>query len=368
VEVEASHSALVHDYLTQRGGAERVVLSLARALEGAPVYTSLYQPETTFPEFAQLEVRTAPIDKIGLFRRHHRLALPVLAPTFSRLRIPADVAMCSSSGWGHGARVERRKIVYCHAPARWLYQTERYLRETGLVGRLALRAARPSLERWDKRAAATADRYLVNSTETARQVERLYGIEAEIVHPPATVDPRAEQCPVAGLEPGYVLCVSRLLPYKNVDRVIEAFRGLSAERLVVAGEGPERPRLGELAGPNVTVLGLVPEPELRWLYANASGLVGASFEDFGLTPVEAAVFGKPTAALRFGGYLDTIEEGRTGLFFEEPTPAEIRDAVRGLGSASWDAEAIARHGTSFSEERFIERIRRVVDEELAAPR
>lgn len=360
MKIEASHAALVHDYLTQRGGAERVVISLARALWDAPLYTSLYEPDTTFSEFADLDVRTLPIDRIGLLRRHHRLALPLLAPSFSRLRIPADVAVCSSSGWAHGARVEGLKIVYCHAPARWLYQPERYLGETGSIGRIALATARGSLERWDRRAASSADRYLANSTVTARQIERLYGIEAEVVHPPTTIDPRGEQRGVPGLEAGYVLCVSRLLPYKNVERIVEAFNGLPSEHLVVVGAGPERQRLAGVAGSNVSVLGVVPEAELRWLYANASGLVAASFEDFGLTPIEAAVFGKPTAALLFGGYLDTIEEGRTGLFFDEPTPAAIREAVRELARASWDSAAIAQHGMSFSEERFIERIRQVI--------
>src|SRR5437588_3963985 len=117
--------ALVHDYLTQRGGAERVVLAMTRAFPGAPLYTSLYDPAGTFPEFANVDVRRLSLDSVPLLRRHHRLALGVLAPAFSRLRVHADVAVCSSSGWAHGAHVTGRKIVYCHAPARWLYQPDR---------------------------------------------------------------------------------------------------------------------------------------------------------------------------------------------------------------------------------------------------
>jgi glycosyltransferase involved in cell wall biosynthesis len=366
--MEGTQRALVHDSLTQRGGAERVALSLAQALERPPLYTTLYENETTFPEFAELDVRTLPINEIGLMRRHHRLALPVLAPLLSHLRIRADVTVCSSSGWAHGAHVEGRTVVYCHTPARWLYQEERYLDGRSFLGRIALNATRRSLERWDKRAASSADRYLANSTATARSVEQLYGIEAEVVHPPATIDSGAERRPVPGVEPGYVLCVSRLLPYKNVDSVIDAFKALPSERLVVAGDGPELGRLTERAGPKVSLLGSVAEPELRWLYANASGLVGASFEDFGLTPIEAALFGKPTAALRFGGYLDTVIEGHTGLFFDEPTPALIARAVRELRDAQWDSTAIARHGASFEEGGFIRRIRQVVEEELSASR
>ena len=132
----------------------------------------------------------------------------------------------------------------------------------------------------------------------------------------------------AGIAPGYVLCVSRLLPYKNVDAVVRAFGCLGTEQLVVVGEGPDRRRLEALAGTNVHFVGSASEAELRWLYANAQCLVTASYEDFGLTPLEAAAFGIPTAALRFGGFLDTIRENRTGVYFDAPEPSQIASAVR----------------------------------------
>jgi glycosyltransferase involved in cell wall biosynthesis len=358
--------ALVHDYLTQPGGAERVVLSLGRAFPRAPLYTSLYEAETTFPQFSELDVRTMPLDRIGLLRRRHRLALPTLAPAFSRLNVPADVAVCSSSGWAHGAHVEGRKVVYCHAPARWLYQGDRYLRRAGLAGRLALQGLRRPLERWDRRAAASADRYLANSTATARQIERVYGIEAEVVHPPVSLDTRGGTSEVEGVEPGYVLSVARLLPYKNVDRVAAAFRLLPDERLVVVGTGPELENVRAAAGSNVVLLGAVQDAELRWLYEHASALVSASYEDFGLTPLEVAAFGKPTAALRFGGFLDTVLEGETGVFFDTPSPRAIAEAISDVLRRTWDDALIRSHAASFSEERFGERMRAIVAAERAA--
>src|SRR5271165_2138648 len=175
--------ALVHDYLTQRGGAERVVLAMQRAFPGAPLYTSLYDPPRTFPEFHYANVRTAPINRGPGLRRYHRLALPMLAHTFSTLRVDAAVAVCSSSGWAHGATVSGRKVVYCHTPARWLYQTDRYLgrpdRTKGagqVVKRAGIGALRARLEKWDRAAAASADRYLVVSTAVASAVRELYGI------------------------------------------------------------------------------------------------------------------------------------------------------------------------------------------------
>ncbi len=342
------------------------MLSLVRAFPDVPLYTSFYEPGGTFPEFARVEVRTSPLNLMPPLRRRHRLALPLLAPAFSRLRIEAEVAICSSSGWAHGARIDGRKVVYCHAPARWLYQTSRYLGDSELLPRAALSALRVPLVRWDRKAAAAASRYLTNSTWIAREIRRIYGIEAEVVHPPVAIDPAGPRRPPAGVEPGYVLCVSRLLPYKNVGAVVAAFAHLTSERLVLVGEGPVEARLRAGSSANVHFAGSVDDEELRWLYEHARCLVASSYEDFGLTPVEAAAFGRPTAALRFGGYLDTVREDETGVFFERPEAVAISDALRTVLGRSWDAAAIRRHAEGFSEERFIRRMREIADEELAA--
>jgi glycosyltransferase involved in cell wall biosynthesis len=352
--------ALAHDYLTQRGGAERVVLALTRAFPGAPVYTALYDPETTYEEFGSVDVRTEPLDRVRALRRHHRVALPLLAPTFSRMRIPAEVAVCSSSGWAHGAHVEGRKIVYCHTPARWLYQPERYLGQSGTVARIGRGVLHQPLERWDRKAAASADLYLANSTWIAREIDRIYGIEAEVLHPPLTVETDGVQEVHDELEPGFILCVSRLLPYKNVDAVVAAFRELPGRRLVLAGHGPDEAALRSAAGSNVTVAGSVSDAELRWLYANCSGLVAASYEDFGLTPIEAAAFGRPTAALRFGGFLDTIREGETGVYFDAPNPEAIACALDELLESSWNEQTLREHASTFGEDRFATKVREIV--------
>ena len=358
--------ALVHDYLTQRGGAERVVLSLARAYPDAPLHTSLYDADGTFPDFAELDIRPLAIDRIGVLRSRHRLALPVLAPAFSHLTVDAEVTVCSSSGWAHGARVTGRKIVYCHTPARWLYQTDRYLDGSSPVSKAVVSLLAPSLRRWDRKAAGSAHRYLVNSTAVRRRVADLYGIDAEIVPPPVEVDPNGPATEIEDLAPGFFLCVSRLLPYKNVDAVSEAFRLLPDHRLVVVGSGPLAGPIRAAAPPNVTVLGRVDDASLRWLYRSCAGLVAASHEDFGLTPVEAASFGKPTAALRWGGFLDTIVEGTTGVFLDQPQPRPIAEAVDLLSETRWSSEALRAHAERYSAERFTRRIEAVVAEERRA--
>ena len=355
---------IAHDYLTQRGGAERVVLSLLKAFPDAPIYTTLYNPATTFPEFRDAQVITSGLNRVPLFRNDHRLALPLLAGAANSLRIDADVVIASSSGWAHGFPTTGRKIVYCHSPARFLYLTDEYLGPGGvrtLKGRL-LRLMRSPLIGWDQRAARTAHRYLCNSSVIKQRIEDVYGIAADVIAPPAGVRSSDVQEPVEELEPwagGYYLVVSRLLPYKNVRQVIEAFSGLP-DRLVVVGRGPLQDELASHLPENVQLLGSLSDAQLRWTYAHSRGLIAASFEDFGLTPLEAGAFGKPTLALHAGGFLDTVEDGVNGAFFDVPTPAAIRDAVVLDRHRTWAPQRITAHADTFSEERFIQRLQGLV--------
>ena len=230
----------------------------------------------------------------------------------------------------------------------------------------ALTLLAPYLRGWDRRAAATADRYLVNSHAVQDRVADLYGLRADVIPPPVDVRHEGEVEPVAGLEPGFFLCVSRMLPYKNVGAITAAFAHLPDQQLVVVGSGPLYDEVVASSPKNVTVLSRMSDPNLKWLYESSIGLVAASYEDFGLTPVEAASFGKPTAALRWGGFLDTIVEGRTGVFFEEPTPLLIAQAVERIAAGSWDPDTLISHAEQFSLERFVERMRAVVVEEQQA--
>ena len=358
--------AIAHDYLTQRGGAERVVLALHRAFPDATIHTTLYDPDGTYPELRDARVVVSPINRIRPLRRTHRAALPLLPYAVSRLPVDADVVVASSSGWAHGVPTTGRKLVYCHAPARWLYQQDAYL--GGPANRsfqgLALSVLSGALRRWDRRSAASADRYLANSTVVRDRIAAAYGIEAEVVPPPYGIDVCDAQAPVGELavwaDDGYLLVVSRLLPYKNVDVAIEAVRGL-AERLVVVGSGPLEARLRATAPDNVRIVSGLTDAQLRWTYARAHTLLAPSLEDFGLTPLEAAAFGVPTLALRGGGYLDTIDEGVNGTFFEEPEVDSVRAAVVANRDRAWDAAAIRRYADHFSERHFRERIRREVD-------
>ena len=171
------------------------------------------------------------------------------------------------------------------------------------------------------------DAYLVNATVVRERVRAAYGIDARVVFPPTVVTPDGGEERVGPFDPGFHLVVSRLLPYKNVDKAVDAFRTMPDERLLVIGRGPEEDRLRAALPANVAIVSDVSDAQLRWAYRHAVALVAPSIEDFGLTPLEAGAFAKPTLALRGGGYLDTVAEGVNGLFFDRPDA----DSHRGRG-------------------------------------
>lgn len=355
---------VVHDYLTQRGGAERVALSLLRAFPNAPVLTAVYNPETTYPEFRDRTVLTTWLQRFPTFRRDVRLALPLLPKAISGYTVAGfDAVVCSSSGLAHGVRTTVPKIVYCHTPARWIYEPDDYLAGLRPAERLAVRRFLPALLRWDKSAAASATTYIANSNTVRARIHRAYGREAELLFPPVAIDADGVREPVAGLAPGYLLVVSRARRYKHVRLVCEAVEQLPGERLVVVG-GLPAPAQGGMWSSRLRGVTDMSDGQMRWLYANASALVGVSHEDFGLTPVEAYSFGTPSVLLRAGGYLDSSIENLTTTFVNRLDLDELVRALRQHRVTAHDHEAIRSHAVAFSEDAFIEGIRTAVERAL----
>jgi len=338
------------------------VLSLCRAFPDATVHTLLFDPKSTFPEFDSVDVKVSPLNRVGVIRRNHRLGLPVMPLASSLMRIDADVVVASSSGWSHGFAVpsSTKKLVYCHNPARWVYQTSEYL--GGSAGRLAsvvARSAKGPLRRWDRAKARTVDLYLANSTVVSGRISRAYGIDAEVLFPPVGLRAKPHASAVLVdefFDQPFFLCVSRLLPYKNVDRVIGAAEHVGVN-VVVVGAGPESARLRGLATARTKLLSGLSDSELCWLYANCSAVVGASYEDFGLTPIEGAFFGKPAVVLGRGGYLDTVIDGVTGIHVPSPDMVDLAAGMLESLGRSWDSGNIRAHAEKFSEDHFIDVVR-----------
>ncbi len=366
--VDGPRVAIAHDYLTQLGGAEKIVLSMSRAFPEAPIYTMLYDPETTYPEFAERDVRVSAANKFAPLRKHHRVGLPIYPLVAQSVFIDADVVLTSTSGWSHGFRTNGRKLIYCYSPARWLYLSDKYLgAESGLIKRSALALTRPYLKAWDRRQALAADKYYAISTLIKGRIADTYGIDAEVMFAPVAMSQTFNTEPITEMDSfgeDFYLVVSRLLPYKNVDVIVRAFAG-SDRKLVVVGKGPDDERLREMKTPNVLMLSDLTDGQMAWLYKNCRALIAASYEDYGLTPIEAGVWGRPSVALRFGGFLDTIDEGVTGMYFDEPEPRAIADALDRFEAAAFDPDKIRRHVEQFTEDVFTEKLHTAVDK-LAA--
>lgn len=353
--------AIAHDYLTQRGGAERVVLALHKAFPEAPIYTTLYDPEQTYPEFKECTVITSPLNVFPLFRKDHRLALPLLPLFSSKLKVNAQHAIVSTTGWAHGFDLPDDSFIYCHSPARWIYLTDQYMgsRINKGIARV-FKVMRPFLRKWDRDAASRLPHYVANSSIIQQRIFDVYGKRAEIIFPPYSINEQGNQSPIPGLEEfmsdGYFMIVSRLLPYKNVQYAVQAFAGLE-QKLLVVGSGPMLDELKRMSTENVAFASNISDEQIQYAYAHADALLAVSHEDFGITPLEGGAFGKPTIALHAGGFLDTIVEGVNGTFIDTPSADDIREAVLNFDPASYSVIEIKKHVEQFGEERFIAQVR-----------
>jgi glycosyltransferase involved in cell wall biosynthesis len=348
---------IVHDYVTQRGGAERVVLELLRAFPRARLVTSCWNPKSSYPEFHDFDVETLWTNRVPAFRRDPRLAFPFLAAAFRRHWIAdADVVICSTSGWSHQVSTPAAKVVYCHSPARWLYQPEDYLAKVPQWARHSFHLSTRRLRRSDAEAALrSADAYAVNSSVVAERVRAAYGFEPQVVPPARGLTPDGPQRPVAGVQPGYLLTVGRRRGYKRTPAICDAVAAMPGERLIVVGAQPEN------YGWPKSIRGVmdIDDAQMRWLYANAAGLIAVAQEDFGLTPVEAQAFGVPSVVLRSGGYVDSTIEGVTGVFVDRATVPDLIAGIRALRGRTWDSDKIRSAGDRFAPTAFAERMHEV---------
>ncbi len=350
--------ALVHDYLNQRGGAERVFAHIARAYPEAPVYTALFDPKATGDLVDPARVRASALARLPGANRYFRYLAPLYPRVFESFDFSAyDTIVSSTTAWAKGIRVPLGAVHVCYinTVSRFTFAYDRY------VGGFGLRAlARPfvrGLVAWDLRAAQRPTLLVANSANVAERIRRYYGRDAEVLHCPVDVA-RFTVGPGAG---GYFVVASRLLPYKRIDLAIRAAQ-LANVPLYVAGSGPAEGRLRQLArGTTTTMLGYVDDRRLDALIGNARAAIVPGEEDFGLVPVEAAAAGRPTVAFRAGGALETIVEGVTGEYFDEPNAQSLADALRSFDARRYVARRLRAHAESFAPGRFIERLRNIVE-------
>jgi len=350
--------ALVHDYLNQRGGAERVFAHFAKAWPEAPVYTALYDPAAVGDLVPPERVRVSYLDRVPFARRFFRTLAPLYPRAFERFDFSGfDTIVSSTTAWAKGVIVPPGAVHVCYinTVSRFAFAYDAYV---GGFGVAAL--ARPLIDRliaWDRRAAERPTHFVANSRNVAERIRRYYGREAEVLHCPVDV----ERFTVGRGEGDYFLVASRLLPYKRVDLAIRAAQ-IAGVKLLVAGSGPQESALREMArGTTTTMLGYVDDATLDRLMGAARATILPGEEDFGLVPLEAAAAGRPTIAYRGGGALETIVEGETGLYFDEPSPESLAAVLEIFEPARFDPQRLRAHAETFAPERFVERLRAIVD-------
>jgi len=350
----------VHDYLNQRGGAERVFRHVADLYADAPVYTSLFDPAATGDLVAPERVHVSPLDRIPGSRRFFRALAPLYPWAFERFDLAAyDTIVSTTTSWAKGVRFRDGAVhvSYIHTVSRFAFDYDRYVGGFGLATLARPLVAR--LVRWDRRAAERPTAFVANSANVAARVRRYYGREAFVVPCPVDVE-RFAPAPLAEVGDRY-LVVSRLLGYKRVDLAIDACR-LAGARLAVVGEGPARAALERrAAGSRTEFLGALCDDALRSLMARARAVILPGEEDFGLVPLEAAASGRPAIAYGRGGALETIV-AETGTWFAEPTAESLAAALCAFDPNRYDRAIMRMHAERFSPARFAARFGAVVDE------
>ena len=352
--------AFVHDFLTQFGGAERVLLELRRLYPDAPVYTSIYAPGVFHGAFEGVDVRTTWLSRVPFAARGFRALLPLYPAAFESLDLAGfDLVISTTTSFAKGVRTAAGAlhVCYMHTPTRFLWSDDESVREAvPPIVRPIFRAALPPLRRWDLDAAQRPTKIIANSHNVAERIRRVYGRDSDVVPCPASLDGFAPSDEVDD----YFLVASRLLRYKRVDLAIGACASIGAP-LVIIGDGPDERRLRSVATPTTRFLGRVNDDERRLLFARARAVIVPGIEDFGLVPIEAAASGRPTVAFASGGALETVVEGATGIFFREPSSESLAEALRSLSQLTFDRSALVAHARAFSPERFREDMRALID-------
>jgi glycosyltransferase involved in cell wall biosynthesis len=359
--------ALVHDYLNQMGGAERVVIAFHQLFPDAPVYTSIYDPQRVDPAFQKMDIRTSFMQKLPLVTKHHQPYLPLYPFAMESLDLRGyDLVLSSSSAFGKGVitRPDTIHICYCHTPMRWCWNYREYVEreQLGAIARSVLPFLITGLRIWDQVSAMRVDHFIANSPVVAERIRKYYHRDAVIIPPPVEVN-RFPFDPSTQPE-DYFLIISRLVPYKRIDLAIEACNRLHLP-LVIIGAGRDIERLKELAGPTIRFLGQLSDEEVLGYYAHCRAFLFPGEEDFGITPLEAQASGRPVIAYGSGGALASVIDGITGTFFHEQTVDSLTGALVSFDECRYDPQTIRNHALEFDLPRFHRRILQFIEAKMS---
>lgn len=363
--------AIVADWLTNMGGAEKVVLALHEAFPDAPIYTSTFVPEK-MPDFAGLDIRTTHLQHLpGPLKKMHKFFPMQRVHAFRDLDLSEyDIIISSSSAEAKQVRKTRPDqihICYCHTPVRYYWSHyDEYRKDPGFgklnwLVRLAMPFFVPAQKKADYRAAQDVDLFIANSTEVQKRIQKYYNRPSKVIHPPVDISRFAP----ARTRGDYYVAVGRQVPYKRVDLAVGAATELGI-KLKVYGDGSEHERLVKIAGPTIEFFtdrfGNASDLEVTKALNSAKGFIFPAEEDFGIVQVEALAAGAPVIALSRGGTKDIVEDGVSGVLFRDQNPDAIANAIRYAESLTFMPGTLRRKAKRFDKSLFITKIRKVVND------
>lgn len=355
--------ALVHDYLSQDGGAERVLKAFHDIWPEAPIFV-LFHERGKVQGFEQAKIKQSFIGKIPLAKKRYQWFLPWMPLATERHNLhDFDVVLSSTSAFAKGVltRPDTMHICYCHTPTRYLWtETHEYIAE--LKYNRAVKALLPRLihrlRMWDKMSTDRVDHFLTNSNTVRQRIEKYYRRKSDILFPGVELD----QFHIGNPMGDYFLAGGRIAAYKRFDLLIQAFNRLQYP-LKIFGTGPRWwNNIQKTAKPNIEFLGRISEQEKITLMSRAKAFVHPQVEDLGITPIEAMASGCPVIAYGVGGVTETVIPGKTGVFFYEQTWEALVDTLLGFDARAWDREAIREHAMKFSAAEFKLRVKRYVED------
>jgi glycosyltransferase involved in cell wall biosynthesis len=365
--------AIVHDWLYVYGGAERVLADMLECFPWADLYSLIdFFPDEQRNVLKNKQVHTSFIQRLPFAKTKHRSYLPLMPLAIEQFDLSSyDLVISSSYAVAKGVITgpDQLHLCMCYSPMRYAWDLQhQYLRESGLERGVKSWLARYLLHRirlWDYRTANGVDQFIAISGFIARRIHKVYRREATVIYPP--VDTTAFELHES--KEDFYLTASRLVPYKKIDLIVEAFAGMPDKHLVVIGDGPELEKIKQKSAPNISLLGYQPFEVLRDHMQRAKAFVFAAEEDFGIVPIEAQACGTPVIAYGKGGALETIrgldQEAATGVFFNEQTVGSLQQAVRHFeeNQARFSANTIRQNALRFSNERFKREFSSFVEEQ-----
>ena len=355
--------AIVHYWLVGMRGGEKVLECLCELYPEADIFTLVVDRDKLSPRLLKHRITTSFLQKIG-GRRFYQKMLPLMPQALEAFDLTGyDLILSSEAGPAKGIipPPEAVHICYCHSPMRYIWDLyPQYYRKSGWVARLAMRLTSSWLRAWDVTTSARVDHFIANSSFVAKRIEKFYRREATVIHPPVDVS-RFEP---SDAPEDYYLCAGQITPYKRIDVAIEACTRLN-RRLVVIGSGATN-EMKRLAGPTVTFLDKVDDDTMARHFRNCRALVFPGLEDFGIVPLEVMASGRPVLAYRRGGAVETVVEGRTGVFFDDQTPESLIEAIKRFEARldDFDPAAIASHAGEWNRDVFKTRLQAFIEARL----